>query len=279
MAESSGREAREGAARGDRARGVCVRPVLRLIGWVLRESTVWRIALLVLLVLMFSLAGGVIRGGAGAVEAPEQGVANVLAATATFVLQRAYPFLFPLVAILATLGLATPRESGAFAALQALGFRRGGIYLAHTLAIWAIALVPALVAFLLLPPFVEPSLAFAGRLDALYPAAYWGAMPRLFLALLFLTLFAAAFAMILRRPGVAFAAMIGFFFVGWYVATSLGPYYVFAPVVAFQTAYGFSLPVAGVPLDPNYTFLLYLLAAAAVYGVAWIHAVRRGELA
>ncbi|MEE9173969.1 MAG: ABC transporter permease subunit [Thermoplasmata archaeon] len=253
--------------------------ILRLTAWVLREPTVWRIALLMVLVLVFSATGGIVRSSAGPQEAPERGVENVLEDAPSVIIGAAYPFLFPLIAILATLGLAAPRESGAFATLQALGFRRGEIYPAHTLAIWVIALVPAVAAFLVLPPLVEPSLALAGRLDALYPAGYWLAMPRLFLTLLFLTLFAAAFAMLLRRPSTAFAAMIGFFFVGWYLAASLGPFFVFAPSPAFRNAYGDLRPVPGIPVDPNYTFVLYLLAALAVYLVAWIHATRRGELA
>lgn len=253
--------------------------ILRLMSWVLRERTVWSIALLIFLVLVFSLTSTVVRSSAGPLEPPEQGVENVLDSTSSHVIRVAYPFLFPLVSILATLGLAVPRESGAFSALQPLGLRRWEIVLAHSLAVLVIALVPALVALLVLPPFVEPALAASGRVVALYPPGYWLAMPRLFLAILFLTLFAAAFALFFRRPGIAFGTMIAFFFVGWYLSTALGTYSIFAPPPAFITAYGLQRPRPGVLLDPNFTFTLYLLSAMVVFLAALLYTARRGELA
>lgn len=252
--------------------------VLRLISWVLRERTMWRIALLIFLVLVFSETSTVTRSSAGPHEPPEQGLANVLDSTPSSVIRVAYPFLFPLVSVLATLALASPKESGAFSGLQPLGLRRWEIFLAHSVAILVIALLPCLVAFLVLPPFVEPALAASGRLDALYPLGYWLAMPRLFMAVLFLTLFASAFALLLRRPAMAFGAMITFFFVGWYLSTALGTYSIFSPTPAFQTAYGVSLPRQGVPLDPNMTFIIYILSAVIVFLAAWMYASRRGEL-
>ncbi len=249
-----------------------------LILWTLREPSHWRVALLIFLVLVFALLSGVVRVGGSSLEPPEQAVANVLSFTATHVVLVAYPFLFPLVSVLVTLVIVVQRQAGGLAALQALGYRRWEIISAHSFAVFVLASVPALAAFLVLPPLIEPAMAAVGRMLPLYPAEYWTSMPRLILAILFMSLFAVAFALFIRRAAVAFGAMITFFFVGWYLESQVGVYGLFTPPGAFLAAYGVFRPLAGIPLDPNLTFMLYLAAGTLAYLGALVYANGRGEL-
>ncbi len=244
----------------------------------LREPANWRVSLLLFLVILFSLVSGVIlsAGGGGP---PEEGLAIVLGATASRVVSNAYPFVFPLVAVLVTLALVAQREGGGLASLQALGFRRWEVYSASSIGVLVLAMAPAIVAFLLLPVFLEPRLVAQGNFLALYPGRYWLAIPRLLLATLFIGLFATAFAIFLPRPAVAFGAMITFFFIGWYLVLPLGVYGILAPPLAFQVAYKPDfLPLEGIPFAIGDTYLLYLAVAFLSFGVALLYASRRGEL-
>ncbi|MEE9592874.1 MAG: hypothetical protein V3W28_04760 [Thermoplasmata archaeon] len=246
--------------------------------WALREPALWYVALLLFAILLFALTGSVIRpsGGRGA---PEGIVHVVLDHTAGVMILTAYPFLFPLVAILVTLGIVVQRERGGLAAFQARGYRRWEILLAQSLAILSLALLPAFLAFLLFPIFVEPSLALQGNLGALYPARYWTSMPRLLLLIVHTVLFAAAFAMLIRRAAIAFGAMITFFFIGWYLQPRLGLFYVFTPPGAFWVAYGISAPVTeSLPIPAGQYYLLHLLVALVAFLIALLYWSRRGEL-
>jgi len=250
-----------------------LRRIARLTWWTLREPAQWRVAFLLFLVILFAATSSVSFAGdvRGEVEIP-------LDFTATRVVGVAYPFIFPIVSVLVTLAIVAQREGGMFATLQALGFRRGEILIAQSLAIFVLALIPSLVAFLLLPPFVEPRLLLSGNLLALYPARYWTSMPRLFLAVLFTVLFASAFSMIFRRASIAFGVMITFFFFGWYLQIPLGAQYaILTPPGSFMAAYRFYGPLPGIGLDPNYVFLLYLLVALIAFIAALTFASRRGE--
>lgn len=254
------------------------RRIAELVRWTLREPTYWRVSLLLFLVLLFALASEVSKVGGSFTEPPGEALENVLESAPSAGL-AAYPFLFALVSVLATLAFAVPRDAGGFAAFHALGYRRGEIIVAECLSVLVLAVLPALAAFLVLPPFVEPNLILRGEVAQLYPAGYWASMPRLFLAIVFLVLFALAFAVAIRRVALAFAAMITFFFVGWYLRSVLGfPYDALAPSSAFQAAYDFLLPIPGVPFDPNYTFVLYLMAATVAFLLSLVYASRRGEL-
>lgn len=255
-----------------------MRRVLRLTAWALREPAYLRIALLVFLVLLFALTAGVTRSSGSPLFPPEETVENVLNYTVAWMVPDAYPFLFPLVAVLATLALVVQRETGTLAAYQALGGRRWELFVAQTLTVLSLTLGPALLALLVLPPLVEPSLAASGNLPGLYPFGYWASMPRLLLAILFLALLASALGLLLRGPAVAFGAMIGVFFVGWYMGSVLGGYALLAPAQAFGAAYGPWNPLAGIPWDPGWTFTLYLGAVGVVFLVALGWASRRGEL-
>lgn len=256
--------------------------ITRLTLWTLRDPVYWRVALLVFLVILFSLVSGVSRlgcgGTLGSCGPPEQDLGLVLDFTAAKVVRAAYPFLFPLLAILVTLAVVVQRDAGGLAALQALGFRRVEILLSQNLAIFVLALVAGLVAFVALPPIVEPRLIGLSGLLVFYPLGYWASMPRLFLAILFIMLFAATFAILLRRPATALGAMITFFFVGWYLESQLGRYEILTPSGAFGGAWDFNPPLEGIPVDPNYVFVLYLLAASVAFLTALLYANRRGEL-
>lgn len=258
--------------RGD----VATNRTLTLTKWVLREPALRRVSYLVFFVLLFSLVSSVVRSGGGG--APASSLAAALAQTASRVVRAAYPFLLALVAILATLSIAVQREAGGLAAIQTLGFRRWQVVVSHTLAVLVLLVVPALVAFLVLPPLVDPQVAAGGHLLLLYPAEYWSAMPRLFLAVAFLGLFAMAFVLILRRPAVAFGALVTFFFIGWFLQGPLGAYAVATPPGAFGAAYqpGVYTP-EGIPLDGALLYVPYLVAAGAAYVVALFFASRRGE--
>ncbi len=250
--------------------------LLSLTRWTLREPTHWRLSLLVFLVLVFSMTSEVALPGG---NTPEMVVENTLRYTLQYVVPTAYPLLFSLIAILATVMIVLQRDSGGLATLQALGFRRWEIFAASTLAVLLLNWIPALAAVLVLPPIVEPALFGQGNLAALYPTGYWTSVPRLLLVILFLTLFAAAFSMVIRRPAIAFGAMIAFFFVGWSLASSLGPYFLLAPQYAFLAAYSLFDPLPGIPLDPNYAFLIYLGVGALAFLAALVYAERRGEVA
>lgn len=228
------------------------------------------------LVLVFALTTEVALLGGGT---PEDVIQNTLRVTVQQVVPTAYPLLFSLIAILATVTIALHRDSGGLATLQALGFRRWEIFGASTLAVLVLTWVPAVAAVLVLPPLVEPALLGEANLAALYPAGYWTSVPRLLLVIVFLTLFAAAFSMVIRRPAIAFGAMIAFFFVGWSLASSLGPYFLLAPQYAFFAAYSLFDPIPGIPIDPNSSFLLYLGAAALAFLSTLVYADRRGEVA
>lgn len=253
------------------------RRIAEVLRWTFREPVYWRMSIIILLVILFSLVSNV--SSVGGDPTGKEVVENVLRSGATALLNFAYPFLFALVSLLATLVIVVPRESGGFAALQALGYRRGEILVAQSLAMLAFTILPTLAAFLLLPPFVEPGLVLQGNLVPLYPPGYWIAMPRSFLAIVFLTLFGGAIGILIRRVAIAFAAMLTFFFLGWYLGGSIGfPYGVLAPSRAFNAAYDYLLEIPGVPFDPNYTFLLYLGCAAVAFLLSLAHASRRGEL-
>ncbi len=245
-----------------------MRRVLRLTAWALREPAYLRMALLVYLVLLFTLTAGVVRSGGGHLQPPERTVENVLNHTVAWMVPDAFPFLFPLVAVLATLALVVQRERGTLAAYQALGGRRWELYVAQTAAVLSLTLGPALLALLALPPLVEPSLAASGNLLGLYPFGYWASAPRLLLAILFLVLVASALGLLLRSAAVAFGAMIGVFFVGWYLGTILGAYALLAPAQAFGAAYDVYRPLEGIPWDPNWTFAIYLGAAGVLFSIA-----------
>jgi len=253
-----------------------MRRLLSLTIWALREPTYWRVSILVFLVLVFSLASGVILAIG---ETPEAVVTNSLQLTVRLVVRTAYPLLFPLVAVLATLAIVVQRESGGFATLQALGFHRWEILVGQTLAVLLLTWTPAVAAVLLLPPLIEPGLLARANLAALYPLGFWSSLPRLLLVILFLTLVAAAFSMVVRRAAIAFGAMITFFFVGWSLASSLGPYALLAPHFAFSVAYSFFLPLPGILIDPNQTFLVYLGVAGAMFSSSLLYADRRGDVA
>ncbi len=254
------------------------RRIAEVLRWTLREPSYWRISLILFLVIVFSLVSTVSLVGGAFTAPPEETVENVLRNSGSAPLV-AYPFLFALVSLLATLAIVVPRVAGGFAALQALGYRRGEILVAQSLSMLAFAIVPTFAAFLILPPFVEPNLILSGNVAPLYPPRYWVAMPRSLLAIVFLTLFAAAFGMVIRRVALAFAAMITFFFVGWNLGGSLGfPYGVLAPSRAFGAAYGYLSPIPGIPFDPNYTFLLYLAGAVVAFLLSLAYVSRRGEL-
>ncbi len=191
----------------------------------------------------------------------------------------AFPFLFPLVAVLATLAIVVQRRSGGLAALQAQGLRRWEILTAHSFAIFLLAMIPALLAFLALPLILEPSLASQGQLALLYPLKYWAAMPRLLLALLFIVLFSTAFAILIRNPAIAFGAMVTFFFVGWYLHEPLWPYGGLTPMGAFLLAYWYQFPnPPGLPIHVTDVYLLYLAAAILVFLLSLLVASRRGEM-
>ncbi len=259
-----------------------MRRVLLLTRWALREPALWRVALLLFLVLLFSLTSGVIRttgGGTPGVTTPEESLESVLEFTAGRVVSTAYPFVFPLISILVTLAIVVQRDAGGLAAFQAQGFRRWEILLAQSLAIFLLALLPALMAFLALPPIVEPAIASPLHLAALYPLEYWAAMPRLFLAMLFVVLFASTVAMVIRRAAVALGAMVTFFFVGWYLQSQLGTYSILTPPGAFRFAYYRSVgSLAGIPIPSQAIFLLYMLAAISAFLIAILYASRWGEL-
>ncbi len=251
------------------------RRVAEVLHWTFREPSYWRISLILFLVIVFSLMSNISMVGG---NSPEEVVENVLRNSGAAALV-AYPFLFALVSLLATLAIVVPREAGGFAALQALGYRRGEILVAQSLSMLTFAILPTFAAFLILPPFVEPNLILSGNVAPLYPPRYWVAMPRSLLAIVFLTLFAAGFGMVIRRVALAFAAMITFFFVGWNLGGSLGfPFGVLAPSRAFGAAYGYLSPIPGIPFDPNYTFLIYLGAAAVAFLLSLAYVSRRGEL-
>jgi hypothetical protein len=261
-----------------------LRRIARLIRWTLREPAQWRVAFLLFLVVLFAATSSVVHSGCGGTfgacsSPPEEYVGLALDFTATRVVGAAYPFVFPVVSVLVTLGIVVQRERGDFATLQALGFRRSEILIAQSLAIFLLALVPSLIAFLLLPPFVEPRLLTSGNFLAMYQPRYWASMPRLFLAILFTVLFASAFAMAFRRASIAFGAMIAFFFFGWYLQIPLGLQYgILTPPGSFTAAYSFYRPLPGIAFDPNYIFVLYLLAGLVAFVGALAYASRRGEL-
>ena len=250
--------------------------LLLLIGWILREPALRRVSYLVFFVMLFSVVSRASRvAGTGS---PEALLATALALTATRVVGSSYPFLIALVAVLATLSVAVQREAGGLIALQALGFRRAHILVAHTLSILIFLVAPTLVAFLVLPPLVDPQVAAAGRIEFLYPSEYWTAMPRIFLAIVFLALFAMAFVLLIRRPAVAFGALVTFLFLGWYIQGPLGVYALVTPPAAFQAAYGEGLYTPeGIPFDGALLYLPYLFSAAAAYLVALAFVNRRGE--
>ena len=253
--------------------------ILTAIRWTLREPSQWRVALLLFLVLVFSLTSTVSRSSGDPFEPPEKTVEYVLDDAPSTAISTGYPFLFPLISVLVTLNIGVQRESGGLAALRTLGLRRWEIFTAQVVAICSIPLLAAFLAFLLLPLFAEPALIATGNLAALYPGGYWVAMPRLFLAVLFISLFAATFAIVIRRSAVAFGAMVTFFFVGWYLQTPLGiGYRALTPPGAFSSAYSLLRPLPGVPLDPNHAFVLYVGAAVVAFLVALGYASWRGEL-
>ncbi len=231
---------------------------------------------LLFVVLLFTLVGGVARPGGDTAAAA---LAASLAFTATIAVGTSYPFIFPLVSVLVTLSIVTQRRSGGLAALQAQGLRRWEILTAHSLAVFLLALIPAFLAFLVLPFIVEPALVGQGQLALLYPAEYWIAMPRLFMATLFTVLFAATFAILLRNPAVAFGAMVTFFFVGWYLREPLRPYGSLTPPGAFQRAYfyAFSNP-EGLPFLAADFYIVYLVVALVAFLLALLYASRRGEM-
>lgn len=104
-------------------------------------------------------------------------------------------------------------------------------------------------------------------------------MPRLLLALFFMVLFAASFAMLIRRASLAFGAMITFFFTGWFLQTRLGTYSLLTPSGAFTFAYYESVGnLAGIPIPGREIFLLYLVAALVAFFASLFYASRRGEL-
>ncbi len=249
--------------------------LLRLTQWTLREPALRRVSYLVFFVLVFSLVSSVARP-MGSV--PETVLGGALSQTATSVVRVSYPFLFALVAILATLSISVQREAGGLAALHTLGFRRWQVIVAHTFAIHVLLVAPAMLALLILPLLVEPRLALAGNLAQLFPAPYWASMPRLLMSIVFLSLFAVAFVLLLRRPAVAFGALVTFFFIGWFLQGPLGAYAIVTPPGAFRAAYlpGVFTP-AGIPLDGGSIYILYLLAAVAIFGGALVLASRRGE--
>ncbi len=231
---------------------------------------------LLFVVLLFTLVGGVARvGGNTAANA----LAESLALTATLAVGTSYPFIFPLVSVLVTLAVVIQRRSGGLAALQAQGLRRWEILTAHSLSVFLLALVPALLAFLVLPPILEPALAGQGQLALLYPSEYCTSMPRLFMATLFTVLVATTFAILIRNPAVAFGAMVTFFFVGWYLREPLRPYGSLTPPGAFQRAYfyGLSNP-EGLPFLAADFYIVYLVVAAVAFVLAVLYASRRGEM-
>ncbi len=246
------------------------------MGWSLREPAPWRVGFLLFVVLLFTLVGGVARPGGTTAGAA---LAASLAFTATIAVGTSYPFIFPLVSVLVTLAIVIQRRSGGLAALQAQGLRRWEILTAYSLAVFLLALIPAFLAFLVLPPIVEPALGGQGQLGLLYPPDYWIAMPRLFMATLFTVLFAATFAILIRNPAVAFGAMVTFFFIGWYLRAPLGRYGPLTPPGAFQRAYRFELPnLEGLPFHVADLYVAYIVVAVAAFVLAVLYASRRGEM-
>lgn len=259
-----------------------MRRLLLLTRWALREPALWRVALLLFLILLFALTGTTVRpfsGGGAPSGAPEAILEAVLDRTAAEAVLTAYPFLFPLVAILVTLAVVVQRERGGLAGFQARGYRRWEILLAQSLSVLTLALLPTLLAFLAFPLLVEPRLALRGELAALYPLLYWTSMPRLLLTIAYTVLFATAFATLLRHAAVAFGAMVTFFFVGWFLQPRLGAYGVLTPPGAFRVAYRpFTATPEGLPLLAGQLYLPHLLLAVAVFLVALLYWSRRGEL-
>jgi hypothetical protein len=256
--------------------------LLLLTRWNLRDPALWRVALVLLLVLVFALVSGVARVGGGGIPggaSSEHHLGLVLDFTAGRVVRAAYPFIFPVISVLVVLALVLERETGGLAALQAQGFRRTEIVVAQTLSVMVVVFASAFLAFLALPLLVEPRLAVTLSLPTLYPWRFWSSMPRLFLAILFTVLFAAALAMSFRRPAVALGVMMAFFFMGWYLDTQAGFYAVYTPPGAFAFAYRDGVDaLPGIPLAGRDTYVLYTLAAIVAFIGALLHTRRRGEL-
>lgn len=251
--------------------------ILLLTARILRERSLWRLSSLVFLVLIFSLVGSVARPTG---TEPDFVLSGALEFTANIVTQVAYPFLFALVAVLVTLAIAVQREEGGLAALHTLGLRRWQILAAYFFAIHIVLIVPATIALLLFPPFVEPRLLATGALPVLYPLRFWAAVPRLLLLIVFMGLVAMAFAITIRRPAVVFGGLVAFFFVSWFLQGPLGVYAVLTPPVAFRVAYVANLVTPeGIPIDAARMYLLYLLAAWVAFAAALVHLSRRGEFA